>query len=70
MPNCPVCGEGYPDGCPMPEIDQHLHELQVARNLRIAIDNYRLWEPGRAGHAKAHRDLMEVRKWAGDPEDE
>lgn len=30
--------------------------------LRAAIDDYCLWEPGRAGHAAAHRKLMEARR--------
>jgi hypothetical protein len=28
------------------------------RKLREAIEEYSLWEPGRAGHATAHRRLM------------
>lgn len=30
--------------------------------LERAIDDYSLWEPGRRGHAAAHRKLMEVRR--------
>lgn len=30
--------------------------------LETAIDDYSLWEPGRAGHAAAHRKLMEARR--------
>jgi hypothetical protein len=41
----------------------HLHEdvvvLQMAvARLRDAIEEYALWEPGRAGHAEAHRKLL------------
>lgn len=30
------------------------------KRLVAAIEEYRLWEPGRAGHAAAHRKLMEA----------
>ncbi len=29
--------------------------------LEAAIDDYSLWEPRRAGHAAAHKRLMEAR---------
>lgn len=36
-----------------------LGECMAERDrLRAAIEDYRLWEPGRAGHAAAHRKLM------------
>lgn len=38
-----------------------VHQLEVEVGLlRDAIENYALWEPGRAGHAAAHRKLMEA----------
>jgi len=36
-------------------------EARVAE-LEAAIDEYALWEPGRRGHAEAHRKLMEARR--------
>lgn len=34
-------------------------EAELAR-LRDAVEEYLLWEPGRAGHAAAHRRLREA----------
>lgn len=34
------------------------------RDLILAIHEYTLWEPGRAGHAQAHRDLVKARNVA------
>lgn len=31
--------------------------MEEAAQLRAAIENYLLWEPGRRGHAAAHRAL-------------
>lgn len=45
------------------ERDRALLEAQDGRTayrwLLDAIENYRLWEPGKKGHADAHRTLME-----------
>jgi hypothetical protein len=34
-------------------------EAQV-RELREALEEYRLWQPGGAGHAQAHRQLFQT----------
>ena len=36
---------------------RRLAEAEVGK-LREAIEEYSLWEPGRAGHAAAHRKLL------------
>jgi hypothetical protein len=54
------------DECPHVEIDGLLGQaLDAAKDLeadvkrlRDAIEEYALWEPGRAGHAEAHRKLL------------
>jgi hypothetical protein len=33
-------------------------------DLILAVYEYSLWEPGRAGHAEAHRKLMDARNVA------
>lgn len=38
---------------------------QTLYELHTAIEQYSLWEPGRAGHAAAHRRLMASAQGAG-----
>lgn len=45
-------------------LDELVAELAAAgereRELREAVEDYLLWEPGRRGHAEAHRKLAEA----------
>lgn len=57
---CDVCG---PPGARVVWLvpAEKANDLAVKVNhLRAAIENYILWEPGRAGHAAAHRKLKEA----------
>ena len=49
--------------CIMADRDRY---RQALYRLHAAIEQYSLWEPGRAGHAEAHRALMAAAKAAGE----
>lgn len=44
-------------GSLVPDAQIALDALEENRRLREAIEDYLLWEPGRAGHAAAHERL-------------
>lgn len=46
------------------DIRQGIRNAERARQLEDAIGEYLLWEPGRKGHAAAHRALVAV--WRGE----